>query len=193
MATACAGGRSGAPRAVPLPALRWRHDSPAGWALRPAPLLGLGHRLGALPVRADGTLHRRDPGADLHLADGLRPESLDGAPAVGGGRERRQAAAPHHRLAAVARWLFASCRSRAGCGMPVLAGGGDGHDRRGGVRGSRARCMRTIPRARARSPPPPSRVVFSRAGRKASTTARGPAHIHEGRREESVANERSQP
>jgi hypothetical protein len=53
--------------------------------------------------------------------------------------------------------------------------------------------MRTTPRASARSPPPPSRVVFSRAGRKASTIARGPAHIHEGRREESVANERSQP
>src|SRR5690606_20233140 len=30
-------------------------------------------------------------------------------------------------------------------------------------------------------------------GRKASTTARCPTHIHEGRREESVANERSQP
>jgi hypothetical protein len=175
-----------------MPALRRGHDSPPG-ALRAAPLLGLGHRSGALPVRADGALHRGDPGAGLHLAGWLRPESVDDASAVGSGRERRQAAALHHRVAAMGRRRFTSCRSRAGCGVPMLAGAGDGQARRAGVRGSRARCMRVAGRARARSPPPPSRVVSSMARRKASTIARGPAHIHEGRREESVANERSQP
>ena len=184
----CSGGRA----SVPVSAVQRGHDGAARWALRTTPLLGLGHRLGALPLWADEALDRGDPAAGLHLAAGLRPESVDDAPAVDSGRARRQAAAAHQRVATMAWALFASSQRRAGCRLSVFADADDGHARRAGVRGSRARCMRASRRSRARSPPPPSRVVSVRARRRASTATRGPAHIHEGRREESVADERSQ-
>lgn len=147
---------------VPVSAVRRGHDGSARWALRTTPLLGLGHRPGALPVWADETLDRGDPAARLHLAAGLRPEALDDAPAVDSGRERRQAAATHQRVATMAWAFFASSQRRAGCRVPVFADADDGHARRAGVRGSRARCMRASRPSRARSPPPPSRVVCSR-------------------------------
>lgn len=154
-----AGDRHRGRPSVPVPTLRRDHDGAAGRALRPAPLLGLGHRLGTLPVRTDGVLHRRDPGAGLHLAGRVRVESMVDAAPVGDGGERRSAAAAHRRLAAVARGHVAPSRGRAGSRVPVFAGAGDGSTRRASVRGSRARYMRAPHRARARSPPPPSRVV----------------------------------
>jgi hypothetical protein len=81
--------------AVPVPTMRRGHDGSARWALCTTPPLGVGHRPGALPVWADGALDWGDPAARLHLAIGLRPQPLDDAPAVDGGRERRRSVAPH--------------------------------------------------------------------------------------------------
>lgn len=144
---------------VPLSALRRHDDGVAQRAVRPAPLLGIGHRFGALLVWADGAHRRGDPGAGVHLATGLRSESVDDAAPMGERRRRWRAAGSHRRLAAVARGHVTSSRRRAGRGVPALARAGDRDARRAGVRGSRARCMRPPHRGRARAPPPPSRVV----------------------------------
>ena len=180
--------------ALSLSALRWDYDGTAGRALRPAALLGIGNWPGVLPVRADGVVHRRNARAGVHLAVGIRPEAMDDPAQLGGGRGRRQAAASRCRVAPVAVWLFAATaggtRRRVSLrpGSPRL-----GHARRAGVRGGCARCMRATRITRARSPPPPSRVVSSRAGRKASHGPRCPALPQRGGARSFDVDERSQP
>jgi hypothetical protein len=179
---------------LPLPALRRDHDGTARRAVRSASLLGIGDWPGALPVRARGALHRRDPRARVHVAGGLRPEPMDHTAQLGGSGRSGSALASNRRVAALALSQFVATEGRARRSVSVRLGAGRlGATRRASVRRGRARCLRGRGSTQARSPPPPSRVVSSRGRRTASHSPRGPAHLLSGAARGVNADERSQP
>lgn len=147
---------------------RCDHGAAAGTDCK-TPLLGIGNRIGALPVRPGWDVAWPDAAPSLRLEIEFRARALDDAIYLGRGHSARQVV---HSCEALPKQLYAAGASGARSGHAQWPSVGYWLPWRASVRGRCAGCVKETADGVSLPPYPPCCVVTLRGGQTASPTVR---------------------